>query len=116
MLFKKFIVSLYENEIPIENRTYKNCPKYATGKFKIPFQQWLGLKGNGTQGHDGKFYGWTHRGIAGFGVGDEISADSMAHKDYKWNDEKNKDNIKPYKLKTEKEAKEHAIRFMKAIS
>lgn len=104
-----------KKEIPKEKRTFKNLPRYATGKPKMPFQEWLGIKGNGGQGHDGKFYGWSHRAVYGFGVGDKVSGDSMAHVDYKWEDSDNGIKHEPYTIKTEKEAKEHAIRFMKAV-
>jgi len=110
------IIENHKKEIPKENRTTKNIPRYSTGKPKISYQEWLGIKGNGGQGYDGKFYGWSHRAIYGFGVGDTISGDSMAHVDYKWKDSDDGIKRKPYIIKTEKEAKEHAIRFMKAVS
>jgi len=110
--------SKVKTNIPPEKRTLKNLPRDSKGKAKVHFSKWLGLKGNGSKGYDGKYYGWSHRAIAGFGVGDEVSSDSMAHKDYKWKygEDDNKNDLKPYKIKTEEEAKEHAIRFMKAVS
>ena len=27
----------------------------------------LGLKGQGSKGYDGKYYGWSHRAVYGFG-------------------------------------------------
>jgi len=115
MNYKKMVVRLYEEEMPPEKRTMKNCPKYSTGKLKMPLQQWLNVKSNGGQGSDGKFYGWSHRAFYGFGAGDKVSGDSMAHVDYKWEDSDNGIKHKSYTIKTDKEAKEHAIRFMKAV-
>jgi hypothetical protein len=96
-----------------EKRTLKNLPRDSKGKPKCRFTDWLGLKGNGSKGHDGKYYGWSHRAITGIGVGDTIGPDHIAHKDA---DKKEKKDRKPYKIKSEKEAQEHAKRFMKQVS
>jgi len=114
--FNQFMEILLENEIPKEKRTYKNLPRYSTGKPKIPFQQWLGLRGQGSKGYDGKYYGWSHRAIYGFQVGDMISGDHIGHKDYGWEDNEKGIKHEPYKIKTEEEAKEHALRFAKNVS
>jgi hypothetical protein len=99
--------------VPPEKRSLKNLPRNSKGKPKCRFTNWLGLKGNGSKGYDGKYYGWSHRAITGIGVGDTIGPDHMAHKDV---GKKEKDERKPYKIKTEKEAQEHAKRFMKMVS
>ena len=111
-----FIKNVYENEVPKEKRTLKNLPRYSTGKSKIKFTEWLGLKGNPSKGYDGKYYGWSHRAVYGFGVGDVITSDSMAHNDYKWDDSGKKIKRKEYTIKTEEEAKKHADNFRRAVS
>jgi len=123
MKYKKFIhiisqtiIEDSKKEIPKEKRTTKNIPRYATGKPKMPYHEWLGVKGNGSKGYDGKYYGWSHRAIYGFGVGDNVTGDSMAHKDYKWEDSDKGIKHKSYIIKTDDDAKKHAIRFMKAVS
>jgi len=130
MQYSEFIIKLYESEIPPEKRTFRNIPKYATGKLKIPFTEWLGLKGQGSKGYDGKYYGWSHRAVYGFGVGDTIKMGDIGNKYQYGKDAKKKYNdifrvdgyeaadaylktikFEPYKIKTEEEAKEHALRF-----
>lgn len=136
MKFNEFVVNLYESETPTEKRTWGNIPKYSTGKPKMPFTQWLGLKGQGSKGYDGKFYGWSHRAVHGFAVGDTIKPGTIGNKyqyskkaekeymrimdkeGYEAADEyQNKSNMfDPYKIKNEKEAKEHALRFANSVS
>lgn len=78
-------------EIPPEDRSFKNIPKYSTGKNKVTPQAWLEIKGEkthpdhsvasiGKSAADGKWYGWSHRAIYGFKAGDEVKADSMGKK------------------------------------
>ena len=130
MKYIKFITKLYENEVPPEKRTWGNIPKYSTGKLKVPFTQWLGLKGQGSKGHDGKFYGWSHRAIFGFAVGQTVKMGSIGNKHQygketqkKYHSIASKDGydaadafiktikFEPYKIKDEADAKEHALRF-----
>lgn len=111
--------SSLKTNISPEKRTLNNLPRDSKKKPKCKFQDWLGLKGNCSKGYDEKYYGWTHRGISGFGVGDNISSDSIAHKDYKYNyktDTDNRKDLKSYIIKTDKEAKEHAVKFVKELS
>ena len=128
----------YVTDIPPEKRTFKNLPRYADKKPKCTFMAWLDLKGNGSEGAkgcDGKYYGWSHRAVYGFGVGDVIKPGSIGNKhqyskesrdEYnriydkegyeaadKWYDSITFD---PYTIKTEQEAKEHAIRFGRDVS
>ncbi len=103
-------------EIPYEKRSYKNIPRYSDGKSKVPFQKWLGLKGQGSKGYDGKYYGWSHRAVAGFKSGDKCNGDSMAHKDYDWDDSDNGVKHDSYTIQTDADAKEHSLRFAKAVS
>jgi len=129
-------------DIKPEDRSFKNLPRYADKSPRCTFQQWLGIKGgscDGPQGTDGKFYGWSHRAVYGFGVGDVIKPGSIGNK-YEYTDEvrdeynrlydldwknktkeadaylKTKANFEPYTIETEKEAKEHAIRFGRDVS
>lgn len=103
--------------VPPEERSFKNMPKYSDGKPRARFQDWLGIPRNGGKGSDGKYYGWSHRAVNGFGVGDTIKKGHIGNKHdvgLEW-DEKGKD-FEPYTIETEKEAEEHAIRFMKEVS
>ena len=70
-----------KTEVPIEKRTLGNLPRYSDKKPKVHFKDWLGIKGKslskdssihsyGKAEADGKWYGWSHRAIYGFGVGD----------------------------------------------
>ena len=132
----------FKTDINPEDRSLKNVPRYANKDVKCTFMQWLGLKGNGSdgpQGTDGKFYGWSHRAVHGFGVGDKIKPGTIGNKheytpevqkeynrlyDLDWKNKtkeadaylKTKADFEPYTIKTEKEAKEHAIRFGKDVS
>lgn len=115
--YTKFYQKIYEKalpDIPKEKRTFKNLPRYATGKPKVKFQEWLGLKGNGSKGYDGRYYGWSHRAINSYGVNDKISGDDIGHVNYSF-DDNNNDN-QSYIIKTEDEAKKHAIRYGKNVS
>ncbi len=122
-------ISKFEiTKIPPEERTLKNLPKYADGKNKVRFQDWLCLKKPSDTQHsvgkspNGKYYGWSHRAIYGFKIGDIIKPGHIGNK-YQYektfnNDEefKKAGNFKPYTIKTDEEAKEHAIRFAKDVS
>jgi len=128
MKFKQYITEKYEvnhmsgkskikTDISPEERSFKNLPRDSKKKPKCRFQDWLGIKGNGGQGTDGKYYGWSHRAVYGFGVGDVIKPGSIGNKydkDGAWDDDRV--DFEPYTIKTEKEAKEHAIRFRNDVS
>ena len=102
---------IYTN-IPPEKRTLKNLPRNSKKKPKVRFQDWLLLKNTSKsrysvgQAADGAWYGWSHRAINGFRVGDTITPDKIGTKNKK----------KSYVIKTEKEAFEHAERFSKEVS
>lgn len=140
-------------DIPPEERTLKNLPRYAgpkkgRGDAKVRFQDWLQLSRptispnanvhSVGQGANGKWYGWSHRAIHGFYIGEKIkSADVIGNK-YTYGEEiqkkyweiekkdgldaandwdkKLKETFKPYTIKSDEEAKEHAIRFAKDVS
>ena len=67
-----------------EKRTLKNIPKYADGKSKVRFQDWLGIEaekqGFGKSKYDNSWWGWSHRAIHGFKVGDKVTGDNMGKK------------------------------------
>jgi hypothetical protein len=74
-----------------EGRSFKNMPKYSTGKNKVSFQDWLLIKGEkthpdhsvasiGKSEADGKWYGWSHRAVYGFKAGDKVTGDSIGKK------------------------------------
>ena len=50
-----------------------------------------------------KWYGWSHRAIAGFGIGDEVTSKTPGIK-------------KAYKIKNLKQAKETAIKFAESVA
>ncbi len=121
-----------------EERSFKNLPRYADKKVKVRFQDWLGIKGNPGKGFDGKWYGYSHRAVHGFGVGDVIKKGHIGNKyeytkevskkynelydaDWKNGTKKSDEYLKsikfePYTIKTDQEAKEHAERFMRGVS
>lgn len=108
-------VDYIKTDIPMEKRTLKNIPRYSDKKPKVNFKDWLGIKGEKiSQDHDvesfgkaeadGKYYGWSHRAIAGFGVGDVVKADTCG-------------NTKgEYTIKTDDQARQTAINFAKDVS
>lgn len=80
-----------KTDIPPEKRSFKNIPKYATGKNKVDFKEWLMIQAEkrspdhsvesiGKSEADGKWYGWSHRAVYGFKKGDEIKGDSLGKK------------------------------------
>jgi len=122
-------------DIPPEKRTFKNLPRYSTGDPMVRFTDWLEIKGNPGKGCDGKWYGWSHRAVYGFSVGDIVKMGHIGNKhqygpdvEKKYNEimrdqgyeiaDKWRDSIKfdPYTIETEEEAKEHAYQFMRGVS
>ncbi len=144
----KRITKYFPTKIEPKNRNFKNLPRYSNKKPKCRFQDWLlikSLKRNsnhdtcsiGKSEADGKYYGWSHRAVYGFGIGDVIKPGNMGNKyqysdkiQKKYNDMLNTVDVdydkvdkwlnsitfEPYIIKTEQEAKEHAIRFAKSVS
>ncbi len=70
-------------KIKPEDRSFKNIPKYADGKTKVSFQEWMEIK-HGKLGFgkaaNGKWYGWSHRAVYGFKAGDKVENDSLGKK------------------------------------
>lgn len=100
-----------KTDVPMVKRTLKNLPRYADKKPKVHFKDWMGMKMCKDTKHsvakaeaDGKYYGWSHRAIAGFGVGDKVKADTCG-------------NTKgDFTIKTDDQAKEVATNFAKDVA
>jgi len=80
--FKK--IQYHITTVAPKERTLKNIPRYADGKAKVNFIQWLGINpvidGNHGKGTDGKWYGWSHRAVHGFRPGDRVTGDNLGKK------------------------------------
>jgi len=105
-----------KTDVPMVKRTLGNLPRYADKKPKVHFKEWMGIKGEklhpdfsvdsyGKSEADGKWYGWSHRAIYGFGVGDTVKADTIGNKD-----------SKEYVIKTDDQAKAAAKAFASEVS
>ena len=113
-LFKR--IKWLKTDIPPSERSLKNIPKYATGKRKVRFQDWLEIKGRPLGpnssvnswgwGSDGKCYGWSHRAVHGFAIGEKITNKVCGQQRIK----------KPFVIKTEKKCEEVARKFAEDIS
>jgi len=129
--FKK--VQYHITKIKPSDRTFKNIPKYADGKAKVTFQNWLLIKGEKRQpGHNnnsigksealGAWVGWSHRAVCAFKAGDKITGNSLAKKvEYPKlsNGETDWDNGKyeaDFTIKDDAHAKQVAITFADNVS
>ena len=102
-------------DIPPEKRDFKNLPRYSTKKPKVRFQDWLEI--NAQKRHpshtalswgwapNGKAYGWSHRAVHGFAVGDTVKPGDIAHT-----------GKKPFVLKTKAAVEKHAKAFADDVS
>lgn len=96
-----------------EINTLKNKPKNVTPRewlkikkpLKFKSESWFNTGTWGQSQEDGKFYGWSHRAIYGFGVGDIVKKNTLG----------NSKNI-DWKIKNEKEAAEMAAKFSNSVS
>jgi hypothetical protein len=105
-----------KTKIPPEKRSFKNIPKYSTGKNRVRFQDWLEIKGQPLSSSstvnswgwaaNGKCYGWSHRAVAGFEIGQEITNKICGQQRIK----------KPFTIKTEKQCEEVARKFAEDVS
>lgn len=99
--------SKLKTDIPPSDRSMKNLPRDSKRNAKVKFQDWLEMNpcelGLG-KGSDGKWYGWSHRAVYGFGIGDKVKKGDCAYKG------------KEYTIKTEKQAKDTAIAFSDSVS
>lgn len=97
-----------KTDIPPEKRTTKNLPRFADGKAKVTHKDWLcfqNIIGNSVaKGSDGKWYGWSHRAIHGFEIGDKVKKGDCAY------------TGKEYTIKTDDQAKQTAIDFAESVS
>ena len=101
--------------VPPEKRSTKKVPKYADGSNKVHTTDWLGIKPEkrkpehdvGTYGKstNGKWYGWSHRAIAGFKVGDTVKANAAGNT-----------SGKDYEIKTDDQAKQAAMDFAEDVA
>jgi len=109
-------VDYIKTEVPMEKRTLGNIPRYADKKPKVHFKDWMGIKGQKRQSShdaqsfgkaeaDGKWYGWSHRAIYGFGIGDCVEPDTCGNS-----------SGKEYVIKTDDQARDTAIAFAKDVS
>jgi len=109
--FKTF--KYLETEIPPTERTFKNLPRYANDKPKVRFQDWLGIKAEKIhpnhsvtsfgKGADNKWYGWSHRAVHGFSIGEKVKDGDIIYKG------------KEYIIKDEDQARQAAIDFAKEV-
>lgn len=101
-------------DIPPEKRSFKNLPRYSTKKSKVTFYNWLMIEGQKRQSsHDrtswgwapnGKCYGWSHRAIHGFAIGDTVKPGDIAS------------GGKTFVLKTKEDVEKQARAFADDVS
>lgn len=114
---KKFKTTAWlKTKIPPEERTFKNIPKYSTGKARVRFQDWLEIKGQPLSSSstvnswgwapNGKCYGWSHRAVHGFSIGEEITNKVCGFQRIK----------KPFIIKTRAQCEDAAKKFAEDIS
>ena len=129
--FKK--IKYHNTEVKPSDRTFKNLPKYSTGKNKVRFQDWLLIKSEkSSPSHSvnsiGKsealnaWVGWSHRAVQGFKTGDKITGDNLG-KSVEYpkldNGEIDFDNGKyepDFTIKNDSHAKQVAITFADNVS
>lgn len=98
-----------------EKRSFKNIPKYADGREKVDFKDWLMIKGEkrtdtsqvntyGKSQADNKWYGWSNRAVNGFAIGDVVKPTDAGNND------------KEYTIKTDDQARQAAIDFAAEVS
>lgn len=102
-------------DIPPAKRTFENLPRYSNRRPKVRFQDWLlidsrkrlpndDVKTWGWSAADGKCYGWSHRAVHGFKIGDKVKEGDIIYKG------------KEYTLKTKEQVEQAAKDFAKAVS
>lgn len=114
---KKFKrIKWLKTKIPPEQRTLKNLPRDSKKKAKVTFREWLQIQGRKRSlshnseswgwGADGKCYGWSHRAIHGFKIGEEITSKVSGFSRLE----------KPFVIKTDRQCEEVAKRFAESVS
>ena len=113
---KTFRTTKYlSTDIPSEERDFKNLPRYANKKPKVRFQDWLEIDGKKRNPNssvtswgwapNGKCYGWSHRAVHGFKIGDVVKSDICGN-----------ESKKEYIIKTREQAEEAAKNFADDVS
>lgn len=115
---KKQPVVKYEiTTIKPEDRTLENLPRYADKKPKVHFSQWLCLKKSPNYlpnelndrswgwSPNGKCYGWSHRAIHGFKIGDKMKSTTVGN-----------NTEKEFVLKTNEDVERAAKKFAEDVS
>jgi len=97
---------MVKTQCPMQKRHLKNLPRYATGRARVKFQDWLGLDSNGLA-KNGKYYGYSHRAIYGFCPGQEVKKGDISMR---------KGRNLPYKIKDNADALWHAKKFTSEVS
>jgi len=106
---------MLKTDIDPKDRTFKNLPRYSDGKVKVRFQDWLQIKSEkthpdhnvasiGKSEADGKWYGWSHRDVAGFTKGDKVTKDTCGS------------NGREFTIKNDDQARQMAIDFARGVS
>jgi hypothetical protein len=114
---KKFkTIAWLKTKIPPEERSFKNIPKFSTGKNRVRPQDWLEIDAQKRSpshtatswgwSSNGKCYGWSHRAIYGFAVGDEVKPGTCGFDKLK----------KPFKIKDRAQCEEVAKKFAEGVS
>lgn len=113
---KKFKRNQYfVTKIAPKDRTVKNMPKDSKGQGLATHTQWLEIVGERRlrtstidtfgKAANGKWYGWSHRAIASFGIGDKITEKTSGFQ-----------GKKPFTIKTDERAREVAKIFARSVS
>ena len=102
-------------DIKPEDRTFDNLPRFANKKAKVRFQDWLLINAQKRNPNhsttswgwspNGKCYGWSHRAVYGFGIGDTVGTDTCGN-----------ESKKEYVIKTKEQAEETAKNFADDVS
>jgi hypothetical protein len=107
----------FVTKIAPKDRTVENTPKDAKGFPICTHQTWLMIKGErrtpnssvdsfGKSEANGRWYGWSHRAIASFGIGDVVKPTTSGFERLK----------EPFTINSEEKAREVAKRFAESVS
>ena len=106
----------FKTSISPDLRSLKNLPRNKDNSPRCRFQDWLGIRGEKRspessvqsfgKSTNGKWYGWSHRAIHGYKVGDTVKASA---------DIVNKTG-KEFTVKDDNHARDLAIQFAKEVS
>ena len=107
----------FVTKIAPKDRTIKNLPRDSKKQPVCTHVQWLMIKGErqsasssvdsfGKSEANGRWYGWSHRAIASFTIGDVIKPTTSGYDHLK----------KPFTIKSEEQAKDVAKTFARSVS